>query len=296
MMNKVQELVARHESVLQGFVSQAKIPAERLRDASHYAVFSGGKRIRPLLVYLCGELLDTPLQVLDIIAVAIELTHSYSLVHDDLPSMDNDDFRRGKPTCHRAYDEATAILVGDGLQALAIDILLTELPKFLNSEQAIRITKELVQSSGLAGMVSGQSLDLSELSKRNISEKELLSIHSLKTGKLIKACVRMVLSASDASDQAWRCLESYAQNLGLAFQMQDDYLDSYAPIAVLGKGGSSDKANQKLTFASLYDQKALLEEIKHYFQLAKNALAELHASDVLQFTEYLEKRSQESNV
>ena len=150
----------RHERVLHDLIEQADIPAERIREAMIYTLFPGGKRMRPMLVYLCGELLEIDLKTLDIIAAAIELIHCYSLVHDDLPAMDDDDTRRNKPSCHRAFDEATAILVGDGMQALAIDILLQYLPQSLPAAQIIAITHELIKACGPSGMVSGQSLIL----------------------------------------------------------------------------------------------------------------------------------------
>lgn len=269
----INELLQRHERFLQQLVKQSYIPADRIRSAMHYSLFPGGKRIRPLLVYLTGELLDLRLEVLDVISAAIELTHCYSLVHDDLPAMDNDDLRRGKPSCHKAYDEATAILVGDGLQALAIEILLKELPALVNPTQVIAITQELVQASGVSGMVSGQSLDLSELAKPNLSEDELSTIHQLKTGKLISACIEMVLAAqSNRSEQQVKALQSFAAHLGLVFQMQDDYLDQYANGDALGKGRASDAANDKTTFARLMSKDDLMAEINRHYQLASEPL------------------------
>lgn len=270
----INDLLQRHERFLQQLVKQSNIPADRIRSAMHYSLFPGGKRIRPLLVYLTGELLDLRLEILDVISAAIELTHCYSLVHDDLPAMDNDDLRRGKPSCHKAYDEATAILVGDGLQALAIEILLKELPALVNPTQVIAITQELVQASGVSGMVSGQSLDLSELAKPNLSEEQLSTIHQLKTGKLISACIEMVLAAqSNRSEQQVKALQSFAAHLGLVFQMQDDYLDMYAHSDALGKGRSSDAANDKTTFASLLSKDDLMAEINRHYQLASEPLA-----------------------
>lgn len=197
------------------------------------------------MVYLTGNILDLDLKILDVIAAAIELTHCYSLIHDDLPAMDNDDLRRGKPSCHKAFDEATAILVGDGMQALAIEVLLTHLSPLLPPQQVIAITLELVKASGISGMVSGQSLDLSELAKSSTGEEQLREIHYLKTGRLILACIEMVLNAHSAPEAYKAALRTYASHLGLVFQMQDDYLDRYAPAEFLGKGRSSDLANEK---------------------------------------------------
>lgn len=264
--------LSRHESILHDLLDSQNILATRIKNAMTYSLFPGGKRLRPLLVYLCGELLDVDLRSLDIIAASIELTHCYSLIHDDLPAMDNDDLRRGKPSCHRAFDEATAILVGDGMQAFAIDILLSHLPQRLSSSQTIKITHELIKASGVAGMVSGQSLDLSELTKSDINEQQLREIHMLKTGQLIMACINMVLSAGTPSPAIDATLREFAKHLGLVFQMQDDYLDRYSQSDSLGKGRASDIANQKTTFASLYPKDELFSLISHHFKRAERAL------------------------
>lgn len=294
MINQnIRNCLAHHEKVLQDLLEKATIPAERIRQAMHYVLFPGGKRFRPILVYLSGEIAGAPKASLDIIAAAVELTHCYSLVHDDLPAMDDDNLRRGKPSCHKAFDEATAILVGDGMQALAIEILLEHLPQFLSPSQVIAVTRELVNASGPAGMVSGQSLDLSELLNPKISEAQLRTIHNLKTGKLISACINMALAASQSTEATAKALGTYATHLGLVFQMQDDYLDRYAEIDVLGKGRASDEANQKVTYSCLYSQDDLLKLINQAFQEAKNALAPFgqRASDLLTLTNYLHQRS-----
>lgn len=284
--------ITHHDLVLHQLIETADIPAERLKQAIQYALFPGGKRLRPLLVYLSGEIIGVEQTCLDSIAAAIELTHCYSLIHDDLPAMDDDDFRRGKPSCHRAFDEATAILAGDGLQALAIDSLLRDLPKFLSPNQVIAVTQELLSASGPAGMVSGQSLDLSELANPLLKEEQLRAIHTLKTGKLISACIKMVLAAANPSESCTLALTSYIDHLGLVFQMQDDYLDAYAKNNCLGKNRSSDLANQKTTFASLYSQSELQQLINYYFQHAKEALVPLGeiADDLLTLTSYLQER------
>ena len=262
----------RHEDVLRALLADTVIPAPLIKEAIHYCLFPGGKRVRPLLIYACGELFDIPLVSLDILAAAIEMIHVYSLIHDDLPAMDNDDLRRGRPTCHRAFDEATAILVGDGLQALAVDILLQQLPSHLAPQQIITITHTLIQACGPSGMVSGQSLDLSLLQQGKIDETHLQIIHQLKTGQLIKACVNMTLEACtpDPSDAA--ALRQFAHHLGLLFQMQDDYLDYYGQFDVLGKGRSSDLANQKQTFATLYTAEVLAALISEHINIARRSL------------------------
>lgn len=289
---KLSHYQARHERSLQRVLQEADVPAARLREAMIYALFPGGKRLRPCLAYLSGELLGIPVECLDIMAAAIELTHAYSLVHDDLPAMDNDDFRRGKPSCHRAFDEACAILVGDALQALAIDLLLTELPAFLPSDKVLAVTRELVHASGPAGMVSGQSLDLSELAQGKVDEVLLRRIHNLKTGRLISACVRMPLAAGSPDPVQRQALTEYADHLGLVFQMQDDYLDEYAPVTSLGKARASDSANQKTTFAALYQQQALADLINEHFARVENALTPLAdaASDLRALSQAMQQR------
>lgn len=287
----------RHEEVLRQLIAEADIPSPLLNEAILYSLFPGGKRLRPMLVYLCGEILQVALAPLDIIAAAIELTHCYSLIHDDLPAMDDDDFRRGKPSCHKAFDEATAILAGDGLQAFAIDILLTHLPNFFEADRVLRITRELTKACGLTGMVSGQALDLYELSKTEISEKRLTQIHSLKTGQLISACINMVLSAGNPSTAESKDLQSFAQHLGLVFQMQDDYLDKYSTTDCLGKGRSSDIANQKTTFATIFNQEQLYTLINEHYNEAKLKLASFgsQASALLALIDYLHQRSNTTN-
>lgn len=268
----IDQCLTHYEKILHHAISKATIPAQRIKEAMMYSLFPGGKRLRPLLVYLCGQLIDVEPHSLDTIAISIELIHCYSLVHDDLPAMDNDDYRRGKLSCHRAFDEATAILVGDSMQALAIDILLNELPRSLSIPQVIDVTKALVRACGASGMISGQSLDLSELSKPSLQEQQLRDIHQLKTGQLILACVNMILAAGKPSNDAADALRAYAEHLGLVFQMQDDYLDKYAETDKLGKNRASDAANQKNTFATLYSQKTLLDLINHYYSEAHVAL------------------------
>lgn len=232
----ISKYINRHESYLKQVIADSSVPAVIIRSAIDYSLFPGGKRIRPILVYLTGSLLDVDLNILDAIAAAVELTHCYSLIHDDLPAMDNDDLRRGRPSCHKAFDEATAILAGDGMQALAIDVLLTYLPHLVQPDRIISITRELVQATGISGMVSGQSLDLSELAKSSIDDERLKEIHHLKTGRLILACIEMVLRIQSTPEAYQSALRTYANHIGLVFQMQDDYLDYHAPAEFLGKG------------------------------------------------------------
>lgn len=281
------------EDLLYNQILTTDMPATRIKEAMLYALFPGGKRLRPLLVYLCGEVIEAPQENLDVIAMAVELIHGYSLIHDDLPAMDNDDLRRGKPSCHKAFDEATAILTGDGLHALAIQILVDKLPRYVSFNQALNVIEALLLASGPQGMISGQCLDFIELAKATVSEDMLQTIHLLKTGKLISSCFTMVLAANYADEITAKILRDYATRLGLVFQMQDDYLDRYAAPDLLGKTHASDSANQKFTYAHLYSQNELHQLIHTYFNDAKELLLLLgeKAQNLIALTDYLYKRS-----
>jgi farnesyl diphosphate synthase len=295
MNNTIKTLIAQHDNVLQHLIQQMDVPAPRIKEAMTYSLFPGGKRLRPLLVYLCGKLIKVPTQSLDIIAAAIEMTHCYSLIHDDLPAMDNDDMRRGKPSCHRAFDEATAILTGDALQIAAMDILLTHLPSLMDMSQVVQVTLELAKASGASGMISGQSLDLSELAHhKKIPDSDLRKIHDLKTGRLILACINMVIAAGKPSKELADSLRDFAINLGLVFQMQDDFMDHYQNNEnTLGKGRASDSANEKTTFATLYNEYELTNLIAQHYQQANDALTIFadHANDLCDLTSYLYYRT-----
>lgn len=293
MNNAITYYQNHHEKILKQLVCDAVIPSPLLREAIEYSLFSGGKRLRPLLVYLCGEILQLELAPLDIIAASIELTHCYSLIHDDLPAMDDDDLRRGKPSCHKAFDEAIAILAGDGLQAFAVEVLLDQMPNYLEADRVVKITQELLYASGLSGMISGQALDLFELTNPAINEQELAEIHGLKTGRMISACINMVLAAANAPLHQTQALRSFAQRLGLVFQMQDDYLDQYSTTDCLGKGRSSDRANQKTTFATLYTKSQLYALVNEHYTEAKKILEPFgtSATNLLALTDYLHQRS-----
>lgn len=275
----ITQLQERHNFYLQQILSEQDFPSQILYEAMNYALFPGGKRIRPLLIYLVGDILKISPACLDILAAAIELIHTYSLIHDDLPAMDNDDFRRGKPSCHKAFPEGLAILAGDALQTYAIQILLQKLPLHLSPQQVIEIAQILCESSGIGGMISGQCFDLYPQYQKNSldiskSLENLKHTHDLKTGKLILACINMSIAAQKAPPafEAVTALRHYAKQLGFTYQIQDDYLDKYAHHDVLGKKRSSDISNQKNTYATYYSHDALHSLITEHYQSTLDAL------------------------
>lgn len=226
------------------------LPA-RLHEAMRYATLNGGKRIRPLLVYAAGQALNVAWERLDAPASAVELIHAYSLVHDDLPAMDNDDLRRNKPTCHRAYDEATAILVGDALQSLAFKSLCSDAGMQADARTRLSMVETLAQASGSRGMAGGQAIDLQAVGRElNLAELENLHIH--KTGALIRAAIRLGALLEPTADQMLtQRLDHYAKCIGLAFQIRDDILDIEGDTETLGKTKGKDLAQEKPTYPSL---------------------------------------------
>jgi farnesyl diphosphate synthase len=226
----------------------AHIP-ERLRAAMQYSVLGGGKRVRPLLVYASGDLCGVSEDALDTIAASVELVHAYSLVHDDLPAMDDDDLRRGRPTVHREFDEATAILAGDALQALAFEILCSDPLLAAKPPEQIKIICWLACAVGPAGMVGGQALDL-EAEGRRLDERALEDIHRRKTGQLIRASIMMPSELGELADDARGNLDTFARDIGLVFQIRDDLLEVEQDTATLGKNAGSDASNDKSTYPS----------------------------------------------
>lgn len=231
------------------------LPAQNIEtplyEAMRYACLNGGKRLRPYLAYQSAALFDVPEPVIDPIAVALELIHCYSLIHDDLPAMDNDDLRRGKPTCHKAFNEATAILAGDALLTLAFDILsqtngLTEKNQITN----LKIIQILSRAAGPFGMVQGQALDLAAEGK-SLSYAQLCQMHGSKTGALIAASVQCGAIAGDASESDLENLHKFGLAIGLAFQIKDDLLDALGNSETMGKEPGQDVKNQKCTFVTL---------------------------------------------
>ena len=265
-------------STQSSFYAEGGTPAlARLKTAAAYSIENGGKRIRPALVYATAAALRpgaaTVLDAdLDLIAAAIECVHSYSLVHDDLPAMDDDDLRRGKPTCHIAFDEATAILVGDGLQALAFEAL--SQCQSIPAATLLQLVRQLAQAAGNFGMVGGQMIDLaSEGQALTLAQLELL--HSLKTGALIRASVQMAATACQASAQEIHWLDDYARAIGLAFQVQDDILDIESDTQTLGKPQGADQALVKATYPALLGLPQAKQKATDLIAQAQHALQQL---------------------
>lgn len=250
-----------------------KIHPHSLHEAMRYSIFNGGKRIRPLLVYLTGKALNVDELSLDSPACAVELIHAYSLVHDDLPAMDDDDLRRGKPSCHKAFNEATAILAGDALQSLAFDVVAYN--AHISPKQNIQMIQTLAVAIGSRGMVGGQAIDIDAIGKSlNIAELENMHIH--KTGALIRASVKMgALACQTIDDNLLIKLDHYAKCIGLAFQIKDDILDIEANTETLGKTQGADIANDKVTYPSLLGLNGAKEMATELIEDAINSLNDL---------------------
>ncbi|MDO8908372.1 MAG: polyprenyl synthetase family protein [Pseudohongiella sp.] len=239
----------RSESQMQQSLSALHVMPERLVEAMRYSTLLGGKRIRPCLVYASAAALGAPQEQADAAATAVEFIHCYSLIHDDLPALDNDDLRRGKPTLHRAFDEATAILAGDALQSLAFQLLAEA--SCVQSDIRLKMVTLLARASGCDGMIAGQSIDMAAVGKQ-LTLAELEIMHQLKTGALISASVELgALSANCRDESIFSALREYARCTGLAFQVQDDILDVVGETSVLGKTQGADIARNKPTYVSL---------------------------------------------
>ncbi|WP_241967710.1 polyprenyl synthetase family protein [Pseudidiomarina insulisalsae] len=271
----LEQLMARQRDtinrVLEQHLQNYHSPAPQLQQAMRYALVLGGKRVRPFLTYSVGEICGASAQVLDHAAAAVECIHAYSLIHDDLPAMDDDDLRRGQATCHRAFDEATAILAGDALQTLAFE-LLTAIELQLDPQRQVQMLRALSQASGSRGMCGGQALDLAATA-RQLTEAELEQVHQLKTGALINAAVQLgVLSGSEEAQQYLDDFSQFAALLGLAFQVQDDILDVTSSTEMLGKTKGKDEAAQKSTYVTLLGLEAAQVKLTQLHQKALQAL------------------------
>jgi farnesyl diphosphate synthase len=265
--------ITRTESALALRLPGVEADPQRLNEAMRYAVLGSGKRVRPALVYASGDAFGIDIDRLDGIACAVEFIHAYSLIHDDLPAMDDDELRRGRATCHIKYDEATAILAGDALQVLAFEVLACDDSIQANAEQRLQLVKLLSRASGTLGMAGGQYFDLAATnSTESINLQHLEKIHALKTGALIECSIRMPAYLSEDIELTHHeNLQKFAHEIGIAFQIQDDILDVTGATEVLGKKSGADHALGKATYPALLgisESKTLLQEHYHKALLA----------------------------
>jgi geranylgeranyl pyrophosphate synthase len=273
--DRIESYRTRIEQVLDRCLALPDAGTPRLREAMRYSTLGGGKRLRPALVYLTGESLGATLIDLDAPAAAVELIHVYSLVHDDLPAMDDDDLRRGRPTCHRAYDEATAILVGDALQALAFSVLADDSLGTIAPATRLSMIRTLAQAAGTAGMAGGQAVDLAAVGQ-TLSVDAVENMHRRKTGALIKGSVLLgAIGAGIDSGADFHALQLFGDEIGLAFQIQDDILDVEGDAAVLGKTTGADAALSKPTYPSTVGLPAARDRARSLRDRAVAALSPL---------------------
>ena len=283
----------RIDSELERAVDQLPDTATRLKQAMLYSLTNGGKRMRPLLVHLTGNMLDVPESDQRAISMAIECIHAYSLVHDDLPAMDDDDLRRGKPTCHIAFDEATAILAGDALQTQAFTILAEYPMSDYGHQQRARLVAILARAAGYYGMCGGQAIDLAATGDA-IGVADLQQLHQLKTGALLTACVEMIcLVSPDITPTDQQSVCRFAKTIGLAFQVQDDILDITVSTETLGKPSGSDVAQGKNTFPSLLGLDGAKQELAKLHDVALQALRGLpyNTQYLIAFTDLMVSRN-----
>ena len=258
------------EDVLSKILEKKISKNKNLNDAMRYSVLGGGKRIRPFLVAECSKFFDTNEDEIMQIAAAIELLHVYSLVHDDLPSLDNDDLRRGKPSTHKYFDEAIAILVGDALQALSFEILSNSYKKIKKIDQ-INLINSFAQYVGQYGMVGGQAIDI-DINQKDLSLDKLLEMYKLKTANLISFSCQVGGIISGAEQKKINALKNFGNNIGIAFQISDDILDVIGDEKVTGKRIGSDLKNNKKTFLNFFDIDNSKREIKKYCDLSISSL------------------------
>ena len=277
MSNALKEYLSfcqtRVEAALEDRLPSDKLLPQKLHQAMRYSVLNGGKRMRPMLTYCTGKTLGIAPEALDGPACAVEFIHVYSLIHDDLPAMDDDDLRRGKPTCHVAFDEATAILAGDALQALAFEILAHDPSITATAEGRLKMIIALAKASGSQGMVGGQAIDLQSVgTKLNLPELENMHIH--KTGALIRASVNMAtLAKADIDPAVATKLDHYAKCIGLSFQVKDDILDEESDTATLGKTQGKDKDNDKPTYPALLGLAGAKQKAQELHEKALDSLS-----------------------
>lgn len=282
----------RVEQHLQQLLTARQQTSPRLLEAMSYSLLLGGKRIRPFLVYSCGTMLGASLHDLDGPAAALEALHSYSLIHDDLPAMDNDDLRRGKPTCHKAFDEATAVLAGDALQTLAFEVLSSHDYQHCTPKAILHMVQCFAKASGYSGMCGGQAIDLAQ-TNQSTNLVQLEQMHRLKTGALIECAVQLAwLCSPNQQTTELDTLLRFARALGLAFQVQDDILDIESDTATLGKPQGSDSKANKSTYPALLGLENAKAKAQQLYQEALNALASLpyNTDELRAFAQYIIER------
>lgn len=263
----------RVEAALAERLPPANILPQKLHEAMRYSTLDGGKRMRPMLSYCTGQVLGIAPEGLDGVACAVECIHVYSLIHDDLPAMDDDDLRRGRPTCHKAFDEATAILTGDALQALAFEILANDVTIQATPEARLKMITTLAKASGSQGMVGGQAIDLGSVGTM-LTLPELENMHIHKTGALIRASVMMAtLAKPDLDADVAARLDRYAKCIGLSFQVKDDILDEESDTATLGKTQGKDKDNNKPTYPALLGMAGAKQKARELHESALESLS-----------------------
>mgnify|MGYP006132857085 FL=1 len=274
-LGSIEQYQLRINKFLEVKLNQLIVNDVKLLEAMRYSLLIGGKRIRPYLAYITGETLGASLSDIDGVAAALECIHAYSLLHDDLPAMDDDDLRRGKLTCHKAFDEATAILAGDSLQTLAFDILVNHDFTSEIAPKRVVLIQQLVNAAGYQGMCGGQALDLSATG-RTIPLSELETLHSLKTGALLKASVLMAAECSiKTTKKDKENLTHFASLMGLAYQIRDDIIDITSSEEELGKPKGSDLAAKKSTYPGLLGLQGAQEKAQYLYQEALRSLDEL---------------------
>jgi farnesyl diphosphate synthase len=292
-LNQLDFYQTRINQYLADKLATYEVNDEKLLSAMQYGLLIGGKRMRPYLSYITGDALGLNLSDVDGIAAALECIHAFSLIHDDLPSMDDDDLRRGQPTCHKAFDEATAILAGDSLQTLAFDILVNHNFSKQVESKRVSLIRQLVHAAGYQGMCGGQALDISATNKK-ISLADLEKLHSLKTGALLKASVTMVAEISnDISDDEKHQLAVYAEHVGLAYQVRDDIIDIISSEEQLGKPAGSDVSANKSTYPALLGLQGAQQKADNLYQQALQALATLpyNTDNLAEFATFIIKRA-----
>lgn len=294
MILDYQKFCQQHvDDALEQLLKAPSTELQRLYAAMHYSVMNGGKRVRPLLVFASCQTLGGAIQQAYGAACAVELIHAYSLIHDDLPAMDDDDIRRGQPTTHKAFDEAYAVLAGDALQSLAFYALGDEALSPISCQQRLEMFKVLSAAAGASGMVGGQAIDLSSVGQ-SISQTTLELMHRHKTGALIQASVRLgAIASNHATPQALDALDNYAQAIGLAFQVQDDILDVTSDTQTLGKQQGSDIEHDKPTYPALLGLKQAQDYAYELRDQAQEALASFdqRANHLRQLADYIVSRS-----